>query len=62
MGVNYLLHILILNIAMDHLKLTYDKLSVEEVSDLVIDDQCGAVSIFAGTTRDNFEGKKVLSN
>lgn len=60
MGVNYLLHILILNIAMDHLKLTYDKLSVEEVSDLVIDDQCGAVSIFAGTTRDNFEGKKVL--
>ncbi|XP_045452901.1 molybdopterin synthase catalytic subunit [Melitaea cinxia] len=45
---------------MDHLKLTFDKLSVEEVSDLVIDDQCGAVSIFAGTTRDNFEGKKVL--
>lgn len=47
---------------MDHLKLTYDKLSVEEVSDLVIDDRCGAVSIFAGTTRDNFDGKKVLSN
>lgn len=47
---------------MDHLKLTYDKLTVEEVSNLVIDDRCGAVSIFAGTTRDNFDGKKVMSN
>ncbi|KAL0819415.1 hypothetical protein ABMA28_007523 [Loxostege sticticalis] len=45
---------------MDHLKLTVDKLSVEAISDLVIDDSCGAVSIFVGTTRDNFEGKKVL--
>lgn len=44
---------------MDHLKLTVDKLSVEAISDLVLDDSCGAVSIFVGTTRDNFEGKKV---
>ncbi|XP_063387463.1 molybdopterin synthase catalytic subunit [Cydia fagiglandana] len=45
---------------MDHLKLTVDKLSVDAVSELVVDDSCGAVSIFVGTTRDNFEGKKVL--
>ncbi|XP_050354286.1 molybdopterin synthase catalytic subunit [Nymphalis io] len=45
---------------MDHLKLTVDKLSVDAVSDLVVDDRCGAVSLFVGTTRDNFDGKKVL--
>lgn len=45
---------------MDHLKLTVDKLSVDAISELVTDDTCGAVSIFVGTTRDNFEGKKVL--
>ncbi|CAG5004137.1 unnamed protein product [Parnassius apollo] len=45
---------------MDHLKLTVDKLSVEAVSDLVVDDSCGAISVFVGTTRDNFEGKKVV--
>ncbi|XP_028168702.1 molybdopterin synthase catalytic subunit [Ostrinia furnacalis] len=45
---------------MDHLKLTVDKLSVEAINDLVLDDSCGAVSMFVGTTRDNFEGKKVL--
>lgn len=44
---------------MDHLKLTVDKLSVDEISDLVSDDSCGAISLFVGTTRDNFEGKKV---
>ncbi|CAK1583992.1 unnamed protein product [Parnassius mnemosyne] len=45
---------------MDHLKLTVDKLSVEAVSDLVVDDSCGAISVFVGTTRDNFEDKKVV--
>lgn len=44
---------------MDHLKLTVDKLSVDEITDLVTDDRCGAISVFIGTTRDNFEGKKV---
>lgn len=44
---------------MDHLHLSHDKLSVEEISGLVTDDSCGAISVFAGTTRDNFEGKKV---
>ncbi|XP_049878199.1 molybdopterin synthase catalytic subunit [Pectinophora gossypiella] len=45
---------------MDHLKLTVDALSVDTISDLVMDNSCGAVSIFVGTTRDNFEDKKVL--
>ncbi|OWR45318.1 molybdopterin synthase catalytic subunit isoform X1 [Danaus plexippus] len=45
---------------MDYLKLTSDKLSVEAVSEMVVDDKCGAVSLFVGTTRDNFDGKKVL--
>ncbi|XP_050664220.1 molybdopterin synthase catalytic subunit isoform X2 [Leptidea sinapis] len=45
---------------MDHLKLTIDKLSIEAISELVINDSCGAVSLFVGTTRDNFEGKKVV--
>ncbi|XP_053613395.1 molybdopterin synthase catalytic subunit [Plodia interpunctella] len=45
---------------MDHLKLTVDVLSVDVISDLVLDNTCGAVSIFVGTTRDNFEGKKVV--
>lgn len=44
---------------MDHLKLTVDKLSVESISDLVVDDSCGAVSLFVGTTRASFEDKKV---
>ncbi|CAG9789501.1 unnamed protein product [Diatraea saccharalis] len=45
---------------MDHIKLTNDKLSVETISDLVLDDSCGATSIFVGTTRDNFQGQKVV--
>lgn len=44
---------------MDFLKLTPDQLSVEAITELVTDDSCGAVSLFVGTTRDNFEGKKV---
>lgn len=44
---------------MDYLKLTVDKLSLEEISGLVSDERCGAISLFVGTTRDNFEGKKV---
>lgn len=46
---------------MNFLKLTHDKLSVENISDLVYSENCGAVSIFVGTTRDKFEEKKVLS-
>uniref|UniRef100_A0A2K5PHX0 Molybdopterin synthase catalytic subunit n=1 Tax=Cebus imitator TaxID=2715852 RepID=A0A2K5PHX0_CEBIM len=40
---------------------TAEKLSVDEVSQLVISPLCGAISRFVGTTRNNFEGKKVIS-
>ncbi|KAM6362855.1 molybdopterin synthase catalytic subunit isoform 1-T3 [Pluvialis apricaria] len=44
----------------DFIKLKSEKLSVDEVSELVISPYCGAVSLFVGTTRNNFEGKKVI--
>ncbi|XP_068782532.1 molybdopterin synthase catalytic subunit isoform X2 [Struthio camelus] len=44
----------------DFIKLKSEKLSVDEVSELVISPYCGAVSLFIGTTRNNFEGKKVV--
>ncbi|CAK6444100.1 unnamed protein product [Pipistrellus nathusii] len=45
----------------DIIKFTAEKLSVEEVSQLVTSPLCGAVSLFVGTTRNHFEGKKVVS-
>ncbi|XP_051039035.1 molybdopterin synthase catalytic subunit isoform X1 [Phodopus roborovskii] len=45
----------------DIIQFTAEKLSVDEVSHLVISPLCGAVSLFVGTTRNNFEGKKVIS-
>ncbi|XP_071542116.1 molybdopterin synthase catalytic subunit isoform X1 [Panulirus ornatus] len=44
---------------MDYFKLTQDALSVEEVTSLITDPSCGAISLFVGTTRDNFQGKIV---
>ncbi|XP_018592234.1 molybdopterin synthase catalytic subunit [Scleropages formosus] len=44
----------------DLIELTHDKLSADAVSDSVSCPSCGAVSMFIGTTRDNFEGKKVV--
>jgi molybdopterin synthase catalytic subunit len=44
---------------MDFLKLTNDKLDPTVISELVAHESCGAVSMFAGTTRDNFDGKQV---
>ncbi|XP_054043059.1 molybdopterin synthase catalytic subunit isoform X2 [Rissa tridactyla] len=44
----------------DFIKLKSEKLSVDEVSELVVSPYCGAVSVFIGTTRNNFEGKKVI--
>ncbi|XP_057576597.1 molybdopterin synthase catalytic subunit-like [Hippopotamus amphibius kiboko] len=38
------------------IKFTSEKLSADEVSPL-----CGAISLFVGTTRNNFEGNKVIS-
>lgn len=45
----------------DIIKFTAEKLSVDAVSQLVTSPQCGTISLFVGTTRNNFEGKKVIS-
>ncbi|KAM8961917.1 molybdopterin synthase catalytic subunit-like [Pelodytes ibericus] len=44
----------------DFIKISSDKLSTDEISQLVIAPDCGAVSVFIGTTRNNFDGKKVV--
>lgn len=44
---------------MNYLKLTSDKLDLGEINDLVAHETCGAISLFVGTTRDNFEEKTV---
>ncbi|XP_060649625.1 molybdopterin synthase catalytic subunit [Drosophila nasuta] len=46
---------------MDYIKLVNDKINVQQVHNLIVDDGCGACSMFVGTTRDTFEGKKVTS-
>lgn len=45
---------------MNYLKLTSDKLELNEINDLVAHETCGAISFFVGTTRDNFEEKTVI--
>ena len=45
---------------MDVVKLTRDVLNVGKIHRQVVDASTGAVSIFAGTTRDNFQGKRVV--
>ncbi|XP_028384674.1 molybdopterin synthase catalytic subunit [Phyllostomus discolor] len=45
----------------DTVKFTTEKLSVDEASQLVASPCCGAISLFVGTTRNNFEGRKVIS-
>ncbi|XP_063607989.1 molybdopterin synthase catalytic subunit-like [Penaeus indicus] len=45
---------------MDHIKLTQEVLSTGEVADAVTDPSCGAVSLFVGTTRNNFQGRRVV--
>ncbi|XP_062984734.1 molybdopterin synthase catalytic subunit isoform X1 [Elgaria multicarinata webbii] len=44
----------------DLIKLNSEKLSADEISELVISPCCGAVSLFIGTTRNHFEGRKVM--
>lgn len=44
----------------DLIKVTYEKLSTDEVAESVKSPSCGAVSVFIGTTRNHFEGKKVV--
>ncbi|XP_062870301.1 molybdopterin synthase catalytic subunit [Trichomycterus rosablanca] len=45
---------------LDLIKLTTDKLSTDTVSASVTCSSCGAISLFIGTTRDHFDGKKVV--
>lgn len=47
---------------MDSVELTEQKLDVGALNDLVADETCGAVTIFIGTTRNNFESKEVSSH
>ncbi|KAI9833287.1 MAG: hypothetical protein M1819_003681 [Sarea resinae] len=42
-----------------HVSLTYDHLDVASIVDQVKSPKAGAIVLFAGTTRDNFEGKPV---
>ncbi|KAI9700916.1 MAG: Molybdopterin synthase catalytic subunit [Bogoriella megaspora] len=42
-----------------HVELTYEHLDVVASMDKVRSPQAGAIVMFAGTTRDNFDGKKV---
>jgi molybdopterin synthase catalytic subunit len=44
---------------MNFVKVVSSKLSIEEISNIVSSPSCGAVSLFVGTTRDNFENKQV---
>lgn len=44
---------------MDHVKLVEDPIDIAHIHELLADDGCGASSVFVGTTRDNFQGKKV---
>ena len=45
---------------MDLVMITHNQLDVAAISASVTDDCTGATSIFVGTTRDNFQGKKVV--
>ncbi|XP_043272710.1 molybdopterin synthase catalytic subunit [Venturia canescens] len=44
----------------DVAKLHREKLQVEDIIDSVVSPSCGAISTFIGTTRNNFDNKKVL--
>nr|CAI5853589.1 unnamed protein product [Callosobruchus analis] len=45
---------------MNHIELVKERISVDTVSDLASSPSCGAISMFIGTTRDNFDGKTVI--
>ncbi|EDV93883.1 GH19575 [Drosophila grimshawi] len=46
---------------MDHIQLVNSQIDINHIHNLLIDESCGASSVFVGTTRDNFDGKKVIS-
>lgn len=41
----------------DHFGLTYDPLDISGIMNSVRDDGAGALAVFVGTTRDNFNGR-----
>lgn len=47
---------------MDILKLVEGCLNVNDISQSVKSPKCGAISLFIGTTRDNFDGLQVCKN
>lgn len=47
------------SLTMNFVKLVNSKISVDEISNLVSSPSCGAICLFVGTTRDNFENKQV---
>lgn len=44
---------------MNFIEIVHCKIDVENVVELVKTPECGAVSVFMGTTRNNFNGKEV---
>ncbi|XP_047353890.1 molybdopterin synthase catalytic subunit-like isoform X1 [Vespa velutina] len=44
----------------DFVRLEQKVLNVGEIVNLIVSPKCGAISTFIGTTRDNFENKKVI--
>ncbi|KAK2563046.1 Molybdopterin synthase catalytic subunit [Acropora cervicornis] len=49
-----------LQMADDTIVITPDHLHVDKVTEIVGSPSAGAISLFVGTTRDNFEGKTVV--
>jgi len=47
------------SLTMNFVKLMNSKLNIDEISNLVSSPSCGAICLFVGTTRDNFENKQV---
>lgn len=47
---------------MDYVQLVNNKIDVDQIYNLILDDGCGACSVFVGTTRDSFDGKKVSND
>lgn len=45
---------------MDFVDVVEEKLKVEDITNKVSSETCGAISMFVGTTRDNFDGKRVV--
>lgn len=47
---------------MDIIKLEEGRLNISDISQSVKSPKCGAISLFIGTTRDNFDGLKVCNS